>query len=623
MDTVPALFQFPRLPRLAVVWLLLAVCAVGLAPGDASVHAAATPNDAIGIDHISYGNESFDPKTTAERYRWARESGAGWNRWVLYWHEIEQNPGVFDFGKTDATVAADSANGLKVLGILMGTPYWAAEGATTQGLPPPAVGQRGYPEATRLQAAELQSASPTTFAPRGLDQPAFADGTDTPAVGKPINENNPWARYVQRAVSRYKGKITAWEIWNEPDFRPVAATNYFGFWSGSIEGYARILKVAHAVIRATDPSATVVMGGMAYWFQQDYFPRLLAVIARDPSAAAHGFYFDATAWHWYGQASLLYDRTLWVREHLRRYGLQDKRIWITETMLSVCDDPPSKERDIRCDKGIARGNPQHQADFVWQALAYAFAAGVERVFLFQLYDDGHGPGENHGLIRNDNTPRPAFTAAKTAIGLMNGVTEAYKQTAARGKVELVTLVTAEGRRVRVAWSRGNSPVSISLPAEGSSLARVEGAVAAQPVAVPAGGAYMLALPPATLDYSGPSGPPEYIVGGITQVLVEEQAFHQWTVLEGTATDVAGRPLGGVQVRVGPGTVTSDAQGRYRIELRPGLYDVSTGTRTPGPLQGGVLEAVPVWSSRPINVQNVPIAPVAQRFLPILQRKAGG
>jgi hypothetical protein len=381
--------------------------------------------------------------------------------------------------------------------------------------------------------------------------------------------------------------------------------------------------VAHAVIRATDPSATVVMGGMAYWFQQDYFPRLLAVIARDPAAAANGFYFDATAWHWYGQASLLYDRTLWVREHLRRYGLQDKRIWITETMISVCDDPLSKERNIQCDKGIARGNPQHQADFVWQALAYAFAAGVERVFLFQLYDDGHGPGENHGLIRNDNTPRPAFTAAKTAIGLMNQVTEAYKQTAARGKVELVTLVTADGRRVRVVWGRGSSPAMVSLPAEGTSLARVEGAVAATPVAVPADGAYTLALPPATLNYSGPSGPPEYIVGGITQVLVEERAYHQWTVLEGTATDLAGRPLGGVQVRVGPGTVTSDAQGRYRIELRPGLYDIATGTRTPGPVQGGVLEAVPVWSSRPSNVRDLPIAPVAQRFLPILQRKAGG
>ncbi len=609
------------LGRLAFAWLSLIVCAGVLAPPDRSALAAEALNDAIGIDHISYGNESFDAKTTAERYRWARESGAGWNRWVLYWHEIEQNPGVFDFSKTDATVAADSANGLKVLGILMGTPYWAADGAGVQSVPPPAVGQRAYTEATRLQTATLQAGSPTTFAPRGLDQPAFADGTDTPAVGKAINENNPWARYVQKAVSRYKGKITAWEIWNEPDFRPVESTGFFGFWSGTVEGYARVLKVAHAVIRATDPSATVVMGGMAYWFQQDFFPKLLAVIARDPGAAANGFYFDATAWHWYSQPSLLYDRTLWVRDQLRRYGLQDKRIWITETMLPVCNDPASKERDTHCEKGMHRGTPQHQADYIWQSLSYAFAAGVEKVFLFQLYDDGHGPGENFGLIRNDNTPRPAFTAAKTAIGLLRNVTETYKLSTARGRAELITMVTADGRRIRTAWSRVNAEVPVSLPVEGSAFARAEGATGLQPVAIASGSAFTVTLPPATLDDAAPKAPPDYVVGGITQVLVEEQAFHQWTVLEGTVGDSAGRPMGGVPVRVGPATVTSDAQGRYRIELRPGLYDVAVGPRSPGPVAGGVLESVPIWSSRPSNVQNVGIAPVSQRFLPIFQRRA--
>lgn len=607
-----------RVPALLATALV--ACVLGLLPPDGAPAAASTRlNDAIGIAHISYGDGTASP----ERYRWAREAGAGWNRWVLYWNDIERSPGEFDFSGTDAAVAADTANGLKILGILMGTPYWAAEGASVQAahLPAPLPGQRAYPEPARLQALRVQAASPTTFAPRGLEQPAFADGTDAPALGKRANDNNPWARYVQRTVERYKGRVAAWEIWNEPDFPPAASTGYFGFWSGTVEGYARLLKVAYAVIRATDPGATVVMGGMAYWFQPDFFPRLLRVIARDPEAAANGFFFDATAWHWYSQPSMLHDRTLWVREHLRRHGLQGKEIWITETMLPVCDDPASGERNAACQQGTHRGNPQHQADFVWQALSYAFAAGVQKVFLFQLYDDGHPPGENFGLIRNDNTPRPAFTAAKTAIGLLQGVTEAYKLTAARGRVELVTMVTADGRRVRTVWARTSQPVTVSLPVEGTALARTEGAGTLQGVAAATGSALPVLLPPATLNDAAPSAPPEYIVGGVTQVLVEEQAFHQWTVLEGAVVDPQGRPLGGAEVRVGPGLAVSNDQGRYRIEVRPGLYDVWPGARSPGAAVAGVLEAVPVWASRPVNLQDVAVQPAAQRFLPLFQRRS--
>ena len=48
---------------------------------------------------------------------------------------------------------------------------------------------------------------------------------------------------------------------------------------------------------------------------------------------------------------------------------------------------------------------------------FAYAAGVERGFLFQLYDDELGFGEYYGLVRNDGTPRPALQAAK--LGYMS------------------------------------------------------------------------------------------------------------------------------------------------------------------------------------------------------------
>ena len=99
--------------------------------------------------------------------------------------------------------------------------------------------------------------------------------------------------------------------------------------------------------------------------------------------------------------------------------------------------------------------------------------------------------------------------------------------------------------------------------------------------------------------------------------MEEQVVHQWTVLEGDVTDGGGRPMSGSRVRIGLGVVNADDRGHYRIEIRPGLYDMSLG-RAPGQVAGGVLESVPLWSSRN-NSQNLLIQPASQKFLPIIRR----
>lgn len=597
------------LSRVLPALMACLVLAATLVP-DASRTAAASPlNDAIGIDFISNGSGYF----TADRYRWAKEAGAAWNRWPMYWNEIELQPGQFDYSKPDATVAADTAQGLKILGILMSTPDWAST-ATTSGLtavpPPPRVGQKPEPAYAELQAAGLQAASPATYPARGLGLPIFADGTDVGAPGKAINQDNLWARYVQRSVDRYKGRIKAWEVWNEADFN--------AFWNGTLEDYARLLKVAYTVIKATDPAATVVMGGMAFWMQQDFFPRLLAVINRDPAAAANGYYFDVTAWHWYSQADLLYDRTITVQQQMERAGIRGKKVWITETNLPVCEDPPMGDKNIGCSKGTHRGTPAQQADFVVQAIAYALAAGVERVFLFQLYDDNLGFGEYYGLVRNDGTPRPALQAAKFAAAQFQDITEAYRLTSARGRLELITMLTTDGRRLRLLWSRAGQPMSQQLPMEGAALLRSDGGGPLQPVAASFGQLYPLTLGPATLDDSGPGEAPVYIVGGPPVLLVEQQAQHQWTTLDGNVTDAAGRVLGGVQVRVGPGASTADGTGHYHLELRPGLYDVAMG-RGPGPAVPGVYESVAIWGTHG-NAQDVAVRTNSTRFLPLIPHR---
>ena len=55
---------------------------------------------------------------------------------------------------------------------------------------------------------------------------------------------------------RYKDRVHHWEIWNEP--------NYWRFWlpQPDVGAYTTLLKQAYAAIKAVDPAATVMVGGL-------------------------------------------------------------------------------------------------------------------------------------------------------------------------------------------------------------------------------------------------------------------------------------------------------------------------------------------------------------------------
>ena len=59
-----------------------------------------------------------------------------------------------------------------------------------------------------------------------------------------------WRVYVRTVSQRYKGRIQAYEIWNEPNLKE--------FWTGSVEQMVTLTRVASAVIRGVDPQAIVV-----------------------------------------------------------------------------------------------------------------------------------------------------------------------------------------------------------------------------------------------------------------------------------------------------------------------------------------------------------------------------
>lgn len=56
--------------------------------------------------------------------------------------------------------------------------------------------------------------------------------------------------YVRQTVSRYKGRVYAWEIWNEPDIER--------FWAGPMEEFYGLARQTAETVRQTDPEARIV-----------------------------------------------------------------------------------------------------------------------------------------------------------------------------------------------------------------------------------------------------------------------------------------------------------------------------------------------------------------------------
>lgn len=362
-----------------------------------------------------------------------RDLGVGWDRITFDWSRFQPNgPGDFEQDAVRSEwLLYNIENQREVVGMIINTPSWASESGSA------------------------------TAVPDGLYAPF-----DSP-------ENN-WSVFLQQLARTYAPLgIHQWIIWNEPDIQPNDPGHPHTF-EGSVLDYYRMVKIAHLAINDVDENAEIYIGGLVWWNaiamgRENFLEAFLSVATNDPTATYNDYYFDGVSLNitinpnpingFNSTTDSVGDITSTVRLMLDEANLDHKRIWITELNASPTLDVNGGMPEASI--GISL---EQQADFMIQAMAIALAAGAERIAVYKLFDANFEAGisEPFGLVRFDNTQRPAFESYQYAVDTFEGTTSAIAGRSQNGRL---AILEQENRTVYVMWSADTTPVNFWVEAE--------------------------------------------------------------------------------------------------------------------------------------------------------------
>ena len=198
-------------------------------------------------------------------------------RTMLHWPSIEKTPGEYDWTEADAVIRETTNRGIQPLVFLYGLPEWAAKRDNYPcGGPQCTVYAPKSPE-TRAAFGAFAAAAAARYGPGGSfweapanAAPAANGGTDpvvceiTPELCPPPPPTDPPPPPPTEPPPPGEppcgcttpSPIRVWQIWNEQN-----SSKYFAP-KVNVRRYAAMLRSAAAGIRATDPGAEVMLGGM-------------------------------------------------------------------------------------------------------------------------------------------------------------------------------------------------------------------------------------------------------------------------------------------------------------------------------------------------------------------------
>lgn len=551
MNQFPETYPTTWIRKVALGFTIVLLIIIGARHGRAATvwptqrsEPAGNTSPAYGVNFITSAEEPADE----QKFQNGLSTGAGWDRWPIYWFQVELSPGAFSWTTQDAAAQGDVIHGLKTNAILLGTPEFYR--TDPNGLVVPAA----------PSGSELFLPTPQTGTPVGLYSSIFSDGSDVPGPGKQINPSNVWARFVYEAVNRYRPGgllaqangwpagvgVTHWEMWNEPDLD--------FFWDGTVGDYARLLKVGYLAAKQADANAQILFGGLANnHLKPNYYQDVLTIYDGDPMAAGYNYFHDILATHSYSHPPASWGMVQRAADFQAAHGLS-KPIWLNETGVPAWNDYPGPvwEPDAPL-----RGTMAEQAAYLVQSTFYATYVGADAIFHFQLYDAcGNQPagsdfpphngelcgdpgypvcaGDANGLFRNPSdavcftqhpqpeTPRPNYTAYQLLATHFHDVEPLWwirPGDPVGGPQEWIAFYRpATNERIVGLWARFGTNETAVIPAANDSALLITADGVTQTITA-VNGSYTLALPAAT-NQNAPWDPNLYMIGGTPSILIE-------------------------------------------------------------------------------------------------------
>jgi hypothetical protein len=342
--------------------------------------------DGYGFNTDGKGLNAADQGTLAGKFT---EAQFGWMREQIIWDAYEPAKGQFGnnyVAQVDALVNTMSAKGIKIMLSIVHAPGWA-----------------GGP-------------------------------------GLPKNPQDI-ADVLKFMADRYKGKIQAYEVWNEENYAVETGGQV------NVGAYPPILKAGYQALKASDPNITVVFGGMTptgvtghpeialdevQYLQQLYqqYPDVknyYDVLGAHPGSNCNppdNSYPDNPATNACGNDpdggrsytkdnSFYFKRIVQLRGVMESNGESGKKMWLTEFGWDSTQNPPDSYKYAKF------VSEDQQAQYLTRAYALGKSfpwMGVMFVWNlnFQVTLGGNTGDEKYGwgVLRSDWSPRPAFTALK-------------------------------------------------------------------------------------------------------------------------------------------------------------------------------------------------------------------
>jgi len=326
------------------------------------------------------------------------------------WKQLEPSRDSWQFGALDAQVAHANALHKDIIMVLGVTPQWAASRP-------------------------------------GEDANYGAGSASTPS------DLADWTDYVRKLAQRYQGKITKWEVWNEP--------NAVLFWNDGAAAMVPLAKSAYEVLKAADPGNVVLSPGIIV--RTENSPQWLD----DYLAAGGGQYADVIAAHFYVKTG---ERPEHLRPSLERIqaimtarGQADKPLWNTESSFGQVRSPTELFNEPIASAYVARALALFAGHHVQRAYWYAWDDhGFTGLYLTQPNGQPTEAGRVFGLMSKWLIGARPDTCERLAAGKSEGAFACYFS---RGD-----------ERFQIVWHPGTT-VQYDVPAGFRTVRRLDGSQA--------------------------------------------------------------------------------------------------------------------------------------------------